>query len=428
MFTAFFLGFMLCILVAALTVCLVMWFVRRSNNIMESRQIKLKDDINRYILKEILYGDYSFGDIYFILDINKIELGNPSYIMAIFEIMDFDEDGEANQTKKQSVIDSLTEYFTQNLKDKFAFVLDIKRSFAVLLTDVQDINVDFILSDAVTVLENSLSTTAVSGKSEVFDDISYIKFAYDEATDALAFRPFSYDSPVIAGDEELAVSIDYNSSGETKLINAVVGNDRSLSLELINDIFKLNSGDDTSIASFRILSLEIVSSIVQAKVKVNGDIDYRYLYRLYHDILISYSVDTLKKLINEFIISVCADSGAKTTKRSAEKYQSIAKYIEDNFTNHMLNVNMISYAFGMNRTYLSDIFKKKTGIGIAEYIVKLRLEKSKSMLKSGSSVADAAEGSGFSSTVVFSRAFKKYEGTTPGKYKSMFNIEDNNPG
>jgi AraC-like DNA-binding protein len=57
------------------------------------------------------------------------------------------------------------------------------------------------------------------------------------------------------------------------------------------------------------------------------------------------------------------------------------------------------------------------GVGLLEYIQKLRVDKAKELLNAGASVNDAAVGSGYLDAKALTRTFKRYEGITPGAYR-----------
>jgi AraC-like DNA-binding protein len=77
----------------------------------------------------------------------------------------------------------------------------------------------------------------------------------------------------------------------------------------------------------------------------------------------------------------------------------------------------IADEYGFTVSHLSRTFKSVIGIGLLEYIQKLRVDKAKELLEEGASVNDAAVGSGYLDAKALTRAFKKYEGTTPGSYR-----------
>ena len=72
----------------------------------------------------------------------------------------------------------------------------------------------------------------------------------------------------------------------------------------------------------------------------------------------------------------------------------------------------------MNLTYLSRVFKKQTGIGMLAYIHQVRIEKAKELMRhTGDSIKTIAQKVGYSSSMMLIRAFKRYEGVTPGQYR-----------
>ncbi len=68
---------------------------------------------------------------------------------------------------------------------------------------------------------------------------------------------------------------------------------------------------------------------------------------------------------------------------------------------------------------LSHIFKKSMGLGIADRLRALRIEKAKTMLAKGASVTEAALESGFVDPNYFSRVFSKSEGMPPGRWARL---------
>ena len=89
-----------------------------------------------------------------------------------------------------------------------------------------------------------------------------------------------------------------------------------------------------------------------------------------------------------------------------------------NFHHQKLSVASIADSLGLNRCYLSDLFKKKTGMSIREYLLKTRLYSSKEYLLKGSSVKEAALRSGFSDVSNYIKHFVRLEGgLTPTQFR-----------
>ena len=95
----------------------------------------------------------------------------------------------------------------------------------------------------------------------------------------------------------------------------------------------------------------------------------------------------------------------------------IKKYIDDHFTERNFSLDDMSSQLSYNKKYISSVFKKQVGIGIAEYVNTIRIQNACNLIKQGfSSVADVAWRSGYSDAQYFSRVFKVQIGISPTQY------------
>ncbi len=95
-------------------------------------------------------------------------------------------------------------------------------------------------------------------------------------------------------------------------------------------------------------------------------------------------------------------------------------YITRNFHDSNLSINSIADELGVSIQYLSVSFKKQTGSGILTYLHKVRRDKAKDLLvNTKMSIKDISGKVGYYTDIGFIRAFKRYEGLTPGKYREM---------
>jgi len=92
-------------------------------------------------------------------------------------------------------------------------------------------------------------------------------------------------------------------------------------------------------------------------------------------------------------------------------------YIKGNF-NLKLNLSTIAEYVYVHPTYLSELFKKETGININEFITYYRVYKAKELLgKIENKIYMVANLVGFGDQRYFSQVFKKKTGLTPVEYK-----------
>ena len=90
----------------------------------------------------------------------------------------------------------------------------------------------------------------------------------------------------------------------------------------------------------------------------------------------------------------------------------LQRYIEANYTKK-LTLLEIAGAVHANRSYISRLYKQKTGVNLFDAINRLKIEKAKEMILGGLKVYEVAEKVGFDDVAYFSKVFKKIEGCSP---------------
>ena len=95
--------------------------------------------------------------------------------------------------------------------------------------------------------------------------------------------------------------------------------------------------------------------------------------------------------------------------------------------NHPITVQQIADELGVNRSYLTEHFKRRTGKSIKGYITELRIKNAKVQISHLQlSMQDVASFCGYSDPLFFSRIFKKYVGCSPSEYRRKFVQEREN--
>ena len=106
-----------------------------------------------------------------------------------------------------------------------------------------------------------------------------------------------------------------------------------------------------------------------------------------------------------------------SSKDSSDLAQRIALYIQKNYGGN-LQMEELERQFFMSSSSLLLAFKRKKNMTITAYVEAVRMEKAKELLKSGlCNVQDTAEAVGYLDANYFCKAFKRYTGSTPSKYR-----------
>lgn len=117
-------------------------------------------------------------------------------------------------------------------------------------------------------------------------------------------------------------------------------------------------------------------------------------------------------------------SGGESTEGGT--VAKIVEMTEENFRDPALGIGRIAEELSYHPKYLSHLFKKKTGVGYAEYLRSVRLKYATALFDRGiDSVKNVALLSGFTDPLYFSRVFKASVGISPKEYIALRAREEN---
>lgn len=103
----------------------------------------------------------------------------------------------------------------------------------------------------------------------------------------------------------------------------------------------------------------------------------------------------------------------------------IKKYVDDNFSNIGLSLEVIGNELSYNKKYVSYVFKKYYGISLVDYLNTVRIQHACTLIEQGyTGVGDIAFCCGYSDAQYFSKVFKSRMKHSPSNYiKSIRNSE-----
>ena len=102
---------------------------------------------------------------------------------------------------------------------------------------------------------------------------------------------------------------------------------------------------------------------------------------------------------------------------SDDIFGRLQKYIAEHYMDK-LNLTQISQEIHANGSYLSRLYKTKTGQNLFDVINKMKLEKAKEYMSQGKRIYEIAQMVGFDDVSYFSRVFRKHEGCSPREYEN----------
>lgn len=125
------------------------------------------------------------------------------------------------------------------------------------------------------------------------------------------------------------------------------------------------------------------------------------------------------KIISRWLESVIKEMKTIKDGRGDRVIEYAKEYIKENYKNN-ISLTEVADKVYLNANYLSEVFKKKVGKKFIDYLIELRIEESKRLLKKpGIKIYEVANEVGYKEHVSFNRAFKRIVGMSPKEYMKL---------
>ena len=125
--------------------------------------------------------------------------------------------------------------------------------------------------------------------------------------------------------------------------------------------------------------------------------------------------------MNHIIKEACAlSSAAGENVRRADVARKADQYIQENYMKSSMSISSVAEYLNLTASYASALYKRQTGQAMLDAINLTRIHHAKLLLTgSHMSLEQVAQQVGYFNSSSFIRTFKKYEGVTPGQFRSL---------
>jgi AraC-like DNA-binding protein len=159
--------------------------------------------------------------------------------------------------------------------------------------------------------------------------------------------------------------------------------------------------------------------------KIN--IDYSYIENIpyfitYVDNAFEINEKSIFKVLENILLEVVNDSAYLVPKKNKQThFEDILSYLSQHY-NESITLDSLEKKFKINKFNLQKNFKAKIGLSPTDYLTAVRIEKSKQLFDTASTLTDIAIESGFYDQSHYTHSFVKFVGVTPGVYKRSVKI------
>ncbi len=212
---------------------------------------------------------------------------------------------------------------------------------------------------------------------------------------------------------------------ERQLQRYIASGDKAAAQRALNEILGaifFSSGADFGTIKSRVTELLVLLS----RAAIEGGAEPGRIFGMSHDYLGEVArftnLDDLNAWLSGMLTSFTGLVFATSDVKHTDTIQKVMEYVSANYMKR-ITLNDISEHVAFSVSYLSRMFKEEKGINLTSYINEVRVRNAKLLLlDSDTALSQVAYLCGFDDQSYFSKVFKKYTGTTPGKYREKRGI------
>lgn len=249
--------------------------------------------------------------------------------------------------------------------------------------------------------------------------------SYYELSEAMAYHSFWEDmQPVLYYEGNLIHSDDIlNIPGDAiyQFRNLLNAQEYEKARDLLNEILDLSLKRDIPAMDYNRCNMSALAAVIIGSLHYSyqdDPLETAQIRPLIKELAQTESLPRFREIVYAIFDHLAQYHQDQLQADMPGWLNQIKEYIETHYADSSLNVSQIADHFDLSVSHLGRTYKKYFGSSLLESIHYVRIQNCKTMLSNGYSVKEAAEKSGYIDSKSMIRAFKKFEGITPGQYKN----------
>lgn len=305
--------------------------------------------------------------------------------------------------------------------DHISIIININSNETDKIADIKK-----IFLEVQSAIREHLKFSTTIGIGSIEENLSGIESSYLNAMETTNYRLVSGKGSVILYSDVLKNSNPYNYpfDKEKKLIDLLKADEEKELVNALEDFInyiKAFSYDEIMIAISQLLLQ--VTRTVKNTLNIDGIRDSGIIvdYKVLNSFISKFeTLEEIKKELRVYFEKVIDASKKKRENKYMYVVNTIQKYVDDNFHDPNLSVEMLSDLVDLSPNYIRSLFKENMNISITNYITELRYKKAQEFLLSTDYPANKiAEMIGLPANGYFYTSFKKACGMTPEEYRRL---------
>jgi YesN/AraC family two-component response regulator len=267
-------------------------------------------------------------------------------------------------------------------------------------------------------LKLSKETNIYTGLSYVNEGIDKLYLSYKEAKIASERKPnqdSDYKNEVV---NDMKNETDINKM-EVTICGRIINEDLDGAILELNNIINnlLGNSELEDFSDIKKSLLGVFNTIMEHISEFIGEgPNTSSVTKLMEELMDLKDILGVKHCANMIIKNIINFISSYKRSKNIDIVEKAKKYIENNYMKE-ISLDELSQYVSMSTYYFSRIFSKIEGMSFRDYLIKIRMEKAKNLLREGNkSIKQVALEVGYIDQNYFSKAFKKYTNVSPKEY------------
>ena len=208
----------------------------------------------------------------------------------------------------------------------------------------------------------------------------------------------------------------YPTDWELQLVNNLKLGNEEPAMKILRELRREN--DRRSLSAVQ--QMKVVSMIFDTILRLMDELemDPSEPVSVLEDSFGQLSCEKQWEYLESLVQQICGRTSYFSQPQADGTGAKILRYVDENFENSDLSLQMLGDQLGLSVSAISRAFKATVKINFYDYLCRIRMEKAKEYLRETEiPVAEVARKVGYENELSFKRAFVRYEGIKPREYR-----------
>lgn len=273
-------------------------------------------------------------------------------------------------------------------------------------------------------IEKYLKFTVTIGVGTVSQRITDVNYSYKDAIFALDYRLILGNNRVICIDDvekRYVEKLRFDELKEHALIRCIKVGSTSEMKETVEDLFQGIADAAVSYKEYQIYLLEIVTSLLKAAK--DSSLDFDEVFGKEFNPFSEINRFTNLRETKEWMLTLCTSMMNRLASDRQYTYKTLVEqakeFTQQHYADSDITIQKVCNYLHISAGYFSSIFKKETKMTFVNYLMHIRMEEAKSLLRTTDLKAfEIADKVGYTDPNYFSFSFRKQVGISPKEYRN----------